>query len=58
MRRQEMLGDDEPERGVTQQRQRFVVRQRRMLVGVGGVRQRALEQRAIVKTVAETTLER
>ena len=52
-----MLGDDQRQHGVTEQRELFVVGARRMFVGERGVGQRADEQRAITKPIAERLLE-
>ena len=52
-----MLGDDQPEGGVADEGERFLVGQWRVLVGVGGVRERALEERAVAEAMAETRLE-
>jgi len=52
-----VLGDDQPQHRVTEEREPVVIRRRRVLVGVRRVREGALEQRRIAETVAEPPLE-
>ncbi|OLE38812.1 MAG: hypothetical protein AUG00_04365 [Candidatus Rokubacteria bacterium 13_1_20CM_2_70_7] len=57
IRGQEVLGHDQRQGRIAEQRQRLVVGGRRVLVGKGGVGQRALEKGGIVEVVAEPSLE-
>jgi hypothetical protein len=55
---EEALGDDQSQRRVAQDRQRVLRGGRRMLGGVGGVGQRAEQERPVSEAMAQPALER
>src|SRR2546426_11106038 len=54
---EQVLRDDEPERGVAEQRERLVVGRGRVFVRVRGVGERPLEEGGVAEAVAEPPLE-